>query len=581
MHVGDQLVDRLISYGVTRIFGCPGGQTLPLYSGLAHRAGEIEHVLMHDERSGAMAADAYARYTGMIGVCDATVGPGASNLVSGLVEAYTSSSPVLAIVPDIPRAWEHRRAYGSASQAFEQRKFLEGTVKYYGRVQTPADLAEMLQICIHIATSGRPGPVVLEIPDDVFESEAVEATFAPDPKVARYPRMQTAPSATAVDEAVALLSSHERPMIVVGGGALTAHAEPEVTELVELLNSPIATSLTGKGIIPETHPLCVGVIGRFGVPMANASMEDADCVIFIGTKTGQGTTLNWTLPFLDVPVVHIDADPFEVGRNYHNTTAVVSDAKLGVAALVAALRDRPVTTTWDHEKITKMRDAWWDGPIAYKQEPVEGVLKPQDVVRVMRKHMTDEDLFASDASLSSGWIGGRWQVRKVGRRLVEPRGLASLGWGLPAAIGIAEAFGAPESANGERAPRVVCLSGDGGWGYSLTEVETAKRRGLSLICVVINNSTLGWIKHSAQNRYPDGVVSQDFTDVSYADAAKALGAETAFVDTLDDLDAALAKAFADPAKRPWVIEARSCAIETPVLPSRTAPAQPVGPRGGY
>ena len=581
MHVGDQLVDRLIGYGVRRIFGCPGGQTLPLYSGIAHRASEIEHVLMHDERSGAMAADAYARFTGQIGVCDATVGPGASNLVSGLVEAYTSSSPVLAIVPDIPRAWEHRRAFGSASQAFEQRKFLEGTVKYYGRVQTPGDLAEMLQACIHIATSGRPGPVILEIPDDVFESEAVEATFAPDPEVARFPRMRTAPNAYAVAQAMALLASHERPMIVVGGGALHAGAEAEVAELVELLDSPIATSLTGKGIITETHPLSVGVIGRFGVPMANAAMEDADCVIFIGCKTGQGTTLNWTLPFLDVPVVHIDADPFEVGRNYHNTTAMVSDAKLGVASLVAALREHPVTTRWDHQRIAEMRKAWWDGPITYKQQPVEGVLKPQDVVRVMRKHMTDEDIFASDASLSSGWIGGRWQVRTEGRRLLAPRGLASLGWGLPAAIGLAEAFGTPEAAGDDRPPRVVCLAGDGGWGYSLTEIETAKRRGLSLVCVVINNSTLGWIKHSAQTRYPDGVSSQDFTDVSYAGAAKALGAEVAFVEDLNELDAALAKAFADPTPRPWVIEARSCAVETPVLPSRTAPAQPVGPRGGY
>jgi acetolactate synthase-1/2/3 large subunit len=422
---------------------------------------------------------------------------------------------------------------------------------------------------------------VLEIPDDVFESEAVEATFAADPEVARFPRMRTAPGPDAIAQAVALLANHERPMIVVGGGAMHAGAEAEVAELVELLDSPVATSLTGQGIIAETHPLSVGVIGRFGVPMANAAMEDADCVIFIGTKTGQGTTLNWTLPFLDVPVVHIDADPFEVGRNYHNTTAMVSDAKLGVAALVAALREKPVTTNWDHERISEMREAWWNGPIAYKQEPVEGVLKPQDVVRLMRKHMTDEDIFASDASLSSGWIGGRWQVRNTGRHLLAPRGLASLGWGLPAAIGLGEAFGKPDSALGERAPRVVCLAGDGGWGYSLTEIETAARRGLSLVCVVINNSTLGWIKHSAQNRYPDGVVSQDFTDVSYADAAKALGAEATFVDDLDALDAALEKAFADPTARPWVIEVRSCGIETPVLPSRVVPAQPAGPRGGY
>ena len=177
MHVGDQLVDRLIGYGIRHVFGCPGGQTLPLYNGIAHRPGEIEHVLMHDERSGVYAADAYSRATGRIGVCDATVGPGASNLVSGLVEAYSSSVPLLAIVSDIPRQWEHRRQYGSASQAFDQRSFLEGCVKYYGRVQTPENLAETLHACIRIATAGRPGPTILEIPDDVFADEQVPASF--------------------------------------------------------------------------------------------------------------------------------------------------------------------------------------------------------------------------------------------------------------------------------------------------------------------------------------------------------------------------------------------------------------------
>lgn len=582
MHVGDQLVDRLIGYGIRHVFGCPGGQTLPLYNGIAHRPGEIEHVLMHDERSGVYAADAYSRATGRIGVCDATVGPGASNLVSGLVEAYSSSVPLLAIVSDIPRQWEHRRQYGSASQAFDQRSFLEGCVKYYGRVQTPESLAETLHACIRIATAGRPGPTILEIPDDVFADEQVPASFPARPDVARYPRLRSAPDPADVQRAVDILHASRKPMVIAGGGVLLAGAEAELADLVEVLGCPVATSLTGKGAIPETHPLAVGVAGRFGVPMANASLEQADCVVFVGTKTGQTTTLNWTLPYLDVPVIHIDVDAHELGRNYHDTVPLVADAKLGAAALAAGVRAAPVANDWNYDEVRAARDEWWDGPIAFKQAPVPGVLKPQDMMRVMREHMTDEDLFVSDASLASGWIAGRWVVRVPGRHFFAPRGLAGLGWGLPAAIGVAEATRGTAATAGNREPRIVCLAGDGGWGYSLTEIETAVRRRLPLVCVILNNSTLAWIKHSAAARYPDAMVSQDFAEVSYADAAKALGAQVSFVDDLTQFDVALKTAFASKIAQPWVIEARTCGIETPVLPARALPrAEATAARGGY
>jgi acetolactate synthase-1/2/3 large subunit len=595
VHVGQQLVDRLIGYGVQRIFGVPGGQTLPLYHGLARRTDQIEHVLVHDERSGVYAADAYALATGRLGVCDATVGPGASNLVSGLVEAYSSSVPVLAIVSDIPRRWEHRRAYGSASQAFEQRRFLEGCVKWYGRVETPESLPEILHAVIRIATSGRPGPTVLEIPDDVFEDAAGPETFAPTPELTRYPGTRAGADAASVRQAVEVLARSRRPMVVAGGGALHAGAEAEVTALIEALGCPVATTITGKGAVPETHPLNVGIVGRFGIPMANATLEDADCVIYVGCKTGQTTTLNWTLPYLDTPIVHIDSDPQELGRNYHDTVGIAADAKLGTAALVAALAGRPAASDWDRDRIAGLRAAWWDGPIEFKAEPEAGILKPQDLVRIMRRLMSDDDVLVSDASLASGWVATRWQTRVSGRRTFAPRGLAGLGWGLPAAVGVAEAQGLRGDAGtvgspgavgnpgkGGRPARVFCIAGDGGWGYSMAEIETAARRGLPIIAIVLNNNSLGWIKHSAATRFPDGIVSENFIEVSYADAAAALGAQATRVDTLDGFEAALATAIADDRRIPWVIEARSCDIETPVLPSRPprAPSDDA-PTGGY
>lgn len=572
MHIGDQLVEQLIGYGVRHVFGCPGGQTLPLYNGVAKRRGRIAHVLMRDERSGAYAADAYARATGRLGVCDATVGPGASNLVSGLVEAYCSSVPVLAIVSDIPRAWEHRRRLGSASQAFEQRRFLEGCVRWYGRVETAGNLAEILHACISIATSGRPGPVVLEIPDDVFAAEAGQAGFAASPEWAIFPRLGGVPDPAQLELAAERLRRSRLPMIVAGGGALLAGAGAAVRALAETLGCPVATTLTGKGIIAETHPLSAGVAGRFGIPMANTLLQHADCVIFVGSKAGQSTTLGWTVPTLDTPVVQVDVDPEEIGRNYHDTVGLLADARLGTAALAEAMRGDQHDHDWDLERVAELRRQWWDGPVEYKRPPVPGVLKPQDLVRLMRELMREGDSIVSDASLASGWVASRWQARSAGRRFFAPRGLAGLGWGLPAAIGVATAWGGQADRG-----RLICLAGDGGWGYSMADVETAARQRLPIISVILNNSSLAWIKHSAANRYPGGMVSEDFIHVSYADAARALGATAERVTTLEQFEAVFKTALFDEADRPWVIEATTCDIETPVLPSPTG--APVA--GGY
>ncbi|MCQ0019019.1 thiamine pyrophosphate-binding protein [Actinomadura madurae] len=227
MHVGERLAALLVNAGVRRVFGVPGGQTTPLYHGIAGQHGVISHTLMRDERSAAFAADAYARMSGRVGVCDATVGPGVSNLVSGLLEAYTSSVPMLAIIADIPRHWETRRRFGSASQGFEQRSYLEPCVKYYGRVELPENLDGLLAAALRIATSGRPGPVVLEIPDDVFSADYPEpphGSSAVTPLSTVYPQSRTSPDPAAVEGAVELLRHSRKPLLLAGGGALSAGA---------------------------------------------------------------------------------------------------------------------------------------------------------------------------------------------------------------------------------------------------------------------------------------------------------------------------------------------------------------------
>jgi acetolactate synthase-1/2/3 large subunit len=561
MDVGEQLVDRLIGYGVRRVFGCPGGQTLPLYHGLVQRPTEIEHVLVRDERGGIFAADAYARLSGTVGVCDATVGPGATNLVSGLAEALSSSVPVLAIVSDIPRRWEHRRRLGSASQGIEQRKYLEQVVKWYGRVETPENLPDVLDNCLRIATGGRPGPVILEIPDDVFASLAVPATYSAELKLNRYPRLRSAPDPDALAEAVKRLASSKKPIILGGGGALRADAGLAVTRLATILACPVATTVTGKGLISEESDYSVGVSGTFGVPMANLAMGETDCLILVGCKGGQGATLGWTLPDLDIPTIHIDIDTDEIGRSFKQTIGIWADAKLGVNGLCDALEASKAKGNkgWDLGELARRRDEWWNSPPTLKAPREDGVCKPQEVVRAMRAGMADNALLVTDASLSSGWGGAHWKMNQPGILYLAPRGLAGLGWGLPAAIGASLS----ERDSGKKR-RVVCLAGDGGWAYSMSEIETAVRWKLPIVSVLLNNSALGWLDHTGAARYNERVC-ETFTDVSFAAAAKALGAETSAVNSISEFTAVFEQAMNYEGDLPWVIEVTSCDIETPVL----------------
>jgi acetolactate synthase-1/2/3 large subunit len=559
MDVAAKLVDELVDYGVKHVFGVPGGQTLPLYDAIEEHPGEITHVLVRDERSGVYAADGYARASGRIGVCDATVGPGASNLVSGLVEAHSSSIPVLAIIADLPREWEHRRRLGSASQGFDQRGFLEACVRWYGRVETPENLTNILHSCMRMATSGRPGPVVLEIPDDVFTAETPDADGPASPRWAEYPRLRSAPDEGEIRNAVDRLTDSDRPMILAGGGALQANAENEVRRLAETLECPVATSLTGKGIVPETHPLSVGVSGSFGLPIANQLLLESDCVVFIGCKTGQSATLSWTAPPLDTPIIHIDVDPTEIGRNYRDTIGVWADALHGTGVLADELGGQATGTAWDFEQIEQARTEWWEGPVDYDAPPEPGVIKPQALVRTMRDVMSDRDLLISDASLASGWIGSQWRATSAGKYCFAPRGLAGLGWGLPAMIGVQNAVDTDADSG-----RVVGLAGDGGWGYSMAEVETAARQELPLVSVILNNSSLGWIRHSAESQDLDVTTATDFSAVSYGKSAEALGANAEIVDSIDDFETTFETALSDASNRPWVIETITCAVESPI-----------------
>ena len=555
--VGERLASIIAGGGVEAMFGVPGGQTLPLY-GAAAGAG-LRHVLMRDERSAACAADAYARLSGRVGFCDATVGPGVTNLVSGLAEAYGSSIPLIAVIADIHSGRTELRRRSNASQALDQAAMLEPITKWVGRVDRVESLEPVLDQALRVATSGRPGPVVLEIPDDVFAGTqpegAPQRAFGPD--AFRYPRFRPAPPAASIEQAARLIASAERPLVLAGGGVTFSDASAAVAALAEAHQLPVATSISGKGSIDEHSPLAAGVTGTFGTRRAAAAMLAADVVLLLGTKLGQLTTFGWQLPSPSQTVIHVDVDGEEIGRTGEVAVGIVADAREAATALSEAL------TALDY------RGRNWlgatDGERGAAQTARGGSVAPHLLAAALSDALREDDVLVCDASLASGWGAAFAPVRRP-RSFIAPRGLAGIGWGGGGVIGARLAV-PPER-------RVVLLVGDGAWGYSLSELETAARLGLDITYVVLNNASLAWIQHIEQRREHDQ--SSIFSDVDFASVARAMGGEAERVTNLEDFEAQLEVALQTP--RPYLLDVVSSVEASPILTLDAARAEG---RGAY
>jgi acetolactate synthase-1/2/3 large subunit len=554
MRVGDKLAELLVDNGVDKVFGVPGGQTLPLYEGIRKFQGRIEHVLMRDERSAGFSADAYARLTGRVGVCDGTVGPGATNLVSPLAEAYCSSIPMIAIVSDISQAWEHRRTRGNASQAMQQMEMFQTVSKWQVKVTDPGSLQNILETAFRIATTGKPGPVVVCVPEDVAYRDFDFRDKPTSSEGAVYPRSRSAPDPEEVTLACEKLLDSSKPLLVIGGGAHISGCYQQVSDLAEQLQAAVVTTISGKGIMAEDHPQVFGVTGTFGNPISRDVMQEADLVFFIGSKIGQLTTFSYRCPTQDTPVIHLDTDPEEIGRNYMDSVGLVGDASLGLDAILAELAGRKGTTHWDFESYKQKHEAWYREATDGHHEP-DQPLRPQAVMNIINQHLTNDDLVVCDASLSSGWAAAFLQLKSAGRRFVAPRGLAGLGWGAPAAIGAALAA--------KHQSRVLQFAGDGGFGYSVQELEVMRRLDLPIVSVIFNNSTLGWIKHVQKSVFKENYISTDFTQVDFATVAKGFGVRSYSARTLEEVQEYMA--LEQSPKGPAVIEVISDQWETPVL----------------
>src|SRR5262245_26327219 len=394
------LYETLRACGVTHVFGLDSPEAL--YAEM-DRA-EMRPITVRDERAGAIMADAYARVSGRPGVCTAIRGPGATNLITGLAEAWASSIPVVAVVNDVNTAVVGRNPI----QEVDHLALFRPITKWAVRLDRPDRVSELTARAFVLATSGRPGPTLVSCPDDVLAAGGATAAGL-RPGARRFPHLRTAPDPAAIREAAVVLADASRPAIIAGGGVLSSGACDELLSLAELLDAPVATTPLGKGAIDESHPLAAGVMsaytgGELGRGrVANEAIREADVVLLVGTKTGNVATSNWTVPAPSSRTIHIDVDPAEIGRNYRSL-GVVGDAKLGLAALATALAAggtrRPASER--RTSLTRALEDWREliRPLA---ESSARPIRPERVLAEMARVVDDNTIVCADASYSSLW----------------------------------------------------------------------------------------------------------------------------------------------------------------------------------
>ena len=557
---GEALARSLKAHGVGPIFGMGGFQLLPFYDAVRRLA--MAHSLISDERNGAFAADAYARITGRVGVCDATLGPGATNLVTGLVESLNGGTPVVAIVGDTHRA----HSWKNMTQEARQIEILRPAVKEVLRVERIERLPELVKRAFMIATSGRAGPALLDIPEDVahdtygFEVEEFEV----DPTYQAIPALRCRADAAGIMRAAELLANADRPLILAGGGVHLSNAAHALQAFAEQECIPVAHTLSGKGAIACTHPLSAGIFGRYS-RIANDLIDDADVLLVVGCKLGEIATKRYSLPPAGKTLIHMDVDAGEIGRSFRTSLPLWSDARAGIEDLGAALRDgsaercarrRPYAAEVD-EKMRAWRDESKDKRVSDERPIAMGRLMHE-----IQNALPEDGILIADGGFAAHWGGLLFDTRRPGRSFLPDRGFASIGYGLPGAIGAK--LGAPDRA-------VVAVTGDGGFNMTLGELETARRLGLDVVIVVVNNAASGYVKALQHLMYGEGAYqSSDLAETDYAKTADALGCLGIRVKAPDDLPAAFGHAF--DASGPVVIDVvvtRDPAKMLPGVDSRT------------
>ena len=521
MRGAEAVLACLREQGVDTVFGYPGGMILPLYDAL-YAQDEIQQILVTHEQNAAHAADGYARATGRVGVCIATSGPGATNLVTGLATAYMDSIPMVAITGQVDIALLGR-------DAFQETDILDVTMpvtKHNYKIKNAADLVPTIRQAFELARSGRPGPVLLDVPRNLFFEEVAYAAEEPRVRTSGKP---DADFMICAAEAAAEIVSAERPLVIVGGGVISAGTSAEVTAFIEKYHLPVVHTLMGMGAVASTHPQMLGFAGMHGEKAANYAIGAAELVIALGSRFADRQTGNLSKYTANRKFIHIDIDPAEIDKNIENSLGLAGDMR---TILNLLMRQSPKSDL----------AAWWEQIRTWQEEydydyHVGRLTVPWALNQVAQNTTGKAYAYATDVGQHQMWAALHLRVEEP-RTWLTSGGLGTMGYGLPAAMGAQIAWGDQR--------RVIHITGDGSIKMTGNEFYTIARLGLPVISIIANNRSLGMIRQLQKVLYEERYIACELDhEMDYVKYAESFGIKAIGVSTQEEFAEALRCALAD------------------------------------
>ena len=554
MMTGAEAAVRMLQHhGVKHIFGLCGDTSLPFYDALARLDHGMDHILTRDERSAAYMADAYARVTGKVGVCEGPSGGGATYILPGVIEANESSVALLSITSDVPVTARGRYPLTE----LDQKALFRPLTKWNTVLDHVSQIPHVFRTAFRAATTGRPGATHIGLPYDL-QKQTFDFDLWAQAEHGRFPAFRTGPAPDLVLAAAEVILAAKRPVFICGGGVIISGASAALAQLAELLDAPVASTVSGHGAIPDNHPLAVGVVGaNGGVDQTRDIVASADTVIFVGCRAGSTTTEHGTVPSHDVPIVHIDIDPMVVGANYRVEAGLVGDARLCLAALGAEIARRLKNTPRDQdsvERLRAMRHAKREG-FERLARSTDQPIRPERVIAAVQAALPPDGIIVADPGTPCPYFSGYFDFNSAGRRFITNRAQGALGFALPASIGAC--YGAPSA-------KVVAVMGDGSFGFAVGELETIVRKQLPITLIVFSNASYGWIKASQKDGYGQRYFSVDFGRSDHARIAEAFGLKAWKVTDPAELDSVVRAAIAHDG--PTLIDVISQPLEESAVP---------------
>jgi acetolactate synthase-1/2/3 large subunit len=514
------LMVALEKQGVKEVFGIPGGANLPMYDELYKS--NIRHILVRHEQSAAHMADGYGRVSRKAGVCFATSGPGSTNILTGLATAQADSAPMIAVTGQVPVKMIGRDAF----QESDIIGMSNPCVKYAFQPRDPSEIPEVVKKGFYIAETGRPGPVLLDIPKDVQQNEG-KMSFPEEFKIRGY-HPWTDPDISQIEKAINMLLSADKPIILAGGGVIIGSAFAELQAIAELLMIPVVTTFKGKGAFPENHALSLGPIGMHGHAEANKLMVEADCVLAIGTRFSDRSVGTFEEFEKRLKIIHMDVDPAEIDKNQTTSVAVVGDVQATLRIMVKLLMKKAIKNTEDNnwfKHVKEVKEYWREN-----LKLPEGEMTAAKILRKLREVLPKEAITTTEVGQHQMWASLFFDVIHPGT-FFSSTGLGTMGWGFPAAIGAKVAR--PDVP-------VVDIAGEGSFNMTENSLATSVLDNIPVIVFLVNNFSLGMVAQWQRTFYDRRMLGIDLKNCpDYVTLAESYGAQGIRAQSLDELEKAI------------------------------------------